>query len=329
MAMGAKNRTRLAQRIFLTAFLWATPSLASAQHDYPSRTIKIIVPLAAGGVADIVPRIVADKLATRWGQPVIIENRPGAGHNIGAEVVAKAEPDGYTLLATPQAPLVISQFLSAKLPFDPGAFTPVTILTSGQIVLIVNAKLPVSSLREFVAYAKANPGKISYASPGSGSSPHLTAEMLNAAAGIQTTHVPYKGLAPAVADLLAGHVDMMFDNLGNSLQHIKAGRLKALGIASETLAPELPEVPAISATYPGFLSTSWFGMVAPPKTPAVIAAKISQAVAETLRLPDVHKRLRDMTITPVGSSPAETAAWIEKEAARWREVIVAAGIKSE
>ena len=292
-----------------------------AQSEYPTRTVKIVVPLAAGGVADIVPRMVAEKLAARWGQPVVVENRPGAGHNTGAEAVAKAEPDAYTLFATPSGPLVTSQLLYAKLPFDPDAFVPITILTTGHIVLIVNPKVPASSLSELVAYAKANPGRLTYASPGIGTSPHLTGEMLNAAAGIQTTHVPYKGLGPAVVDLLAGHVDMMFDNLGNSFQHVQNGTLRAIGVAGAARVPELPDVPAVAETYHGFESRSWFALVAPPNTPPALAAKISQAVGEIFQQPDVVAKLRALSLTPVGTSPAETAAYIKREAARWREAI--------
>jgi tripartite-type tricarboxylate transporter receptor subunit TctC len=218
------NLSSSLRRVAVAVLVVATPSIAIAQADYPSRTIKIVVPLAAGGVADIVPRMLADKLSAKWAQPVIIENRPGAGHNVGAEAVAKAEPDGYTLLATPQGPLVTSQLLYPKLGFDPTAFVPISILTTGNIVLIVSSKVPASNLRELIAYAKANPGKLTFASPGAGTSPHLTGEMLNALAGISTTHVPYRGLGPAVTDLLAGHVDMMFDNLGNSLPHIRDGK---------------------------------------------------------------------------------------------------------
>jgi tripartite-type tricarboxylate transporter receptor subunit TctC len=294
---------------------------ALAQADYPNRTIKIIVPLAAGGAADIAPRLVAEKLAARWGQPVVIENRPGAGHNIGAEAVAKAEPDGYTLFATPQGPLVTSQLLYAKLPFDPGAFVAISILTTGHVVLVVNPKVPASDMRELATYAKANPGKLTFASPGAGTSPHLTGELLKATAGIQTTHVPYRGLGPAVIDLLAGHVDMMFDNLGNSLQHTRSGKLRALGVTSETRIAEMPDVPAIAETYPGFDSRSWFALVAPPNTSPAIADKLSQAVAEILRQPDVVAKLRDLSLTPVGNSPVETAAYIKREALRWRAAI--------
>jgi tripartite-type tricarboxylate transporter receptor subunit TctC len=319
---------RLARTLLAAVFL-AGGIPALAQDSYPNRPIKIVVPLTPGGAADIVPRIVADKLTANWGQPVMIENRPGAGHNIGAEAVAKAEPDGYTLLATPPGPLVTNQLLYAKLPFDPAAFVPVTILTRGQIVLIVSPKLSVSTLGELVTFAKANPGKLTYASPGIGTSPHLTGEMLKAAAGIQTTHVPYRGLGPAVTDLLAGHVDMMFDNLGNSLPHVKAGKLRALGVAGENRIPELPDVPAINETYPGFVSTSWFAVVAPPKTPPEIAAKLSKAIGEILKLPELAEKLRDMSAIPVGSSPSETASFIKQDAERWRNVFHSAGIKAE
>jgi tripartite-type tricarboxylate transporter receptor subunit TctC len=323
------NLSSSLRRVAVAVLVVATPSIAIAQADYPSRTIKIVVPLAAGGVADIVPRMLADKLSAKWAQPVIIENRPGAGHNVGAEAVAKAEPDGYTLLATPQGPLVTSQLLYPKLAFDPTAFVPISILTTGNIVLIVSSKVPASNLRELIAYAKANPGKLTFASPGAGTSPHLTGEMLNALAGISTTHVPYRGLGPAVTDLLAGHVDMMFDNLGNSLPHIRDGKLRALGVAGETRIAELPGVLAIAETYPGFLSTSWLAAVAPPRTPQGIAVRLSQAFAEALRLPDVVARLRELSITPVGSSPAEAAAFVKQEAERWRQAIGSANIRPE
>ena len=204
---------------------------AVAQGDYPNRPIKMVVPIPPGVTADLMPRIIADKLAARWGQPVIIENRPGAGLNLAAEVVAKSPPDGYTLLATPQGPLVTSQTLFPKLRFDPAAFVPVSVYAQQPFLLVANPKVPASTLQEFIAYAKANPGKINSAG-GTGTALHLTAEMLAAAAGIHIVHVPYLGAAPAMTDLLAGHVDIMIDNLGNSLPLIREGKLKALGVAS-------------------------------------------------------------------------------------------------
>jgi tripartite-type tricarboxylate transporter receptor subunit TctC len=305
-------------------------SIASAAAQvYPSRTIKIVVPLPPGATADTLPRIIADKLTLKWGQPVIIENRPGAAQNLGAEIVAKAEPDGYTLLATPQGPLVISQHFYPKLGFDPDAFVPVTIMGILPSTLVVNPKVRASTLQELIAFAKASPDKLSYASPGTGSPPHLAAAMLAMAAGVRMVHVPYKGLAPAMTDLLAGHVDMMFDNLGNTLPHIKDGRLRALAISTERRIPEFPELPAVAEMYPGVVYTSWFAIVAPPKTPAEIASKLSSDIAEVLRMPDVVKRLQAMSTTPGGHSPEKTAALFAEESERWRKVITSSGIKAE
>jgi tripartite-type tricarboxylate transporter receptor subunit TctC len=311
------------------AALIAAPQPLFAQAGYPSRTVRIVVPVPPGPAADVLPRVLADKLATRWHQPVIIENRPGAALNLGAEVVAKAEPDGHTLLASPPTPLVISQHFNPKLAFDPTAFVPISIFAETAYVLVVNPKVPVSTLQELIAFAKANPGKINFASGGVGSGPHLTGEMLRLAASIRMVHVPYTGNGPAMTDLLAGHVDMMIDNLGNTLPLIREGKLKALGVANEARLAELPDLPAIAEMFPGFQSTVWFAMVAPPKTPPDIATTISLAVAEALRLPDVAKRFRHLSIKPVGTSPAETAAFLKQETERWRKVIVTTGIKPQ
>jgi tripartite-type tricarboxylate transporter receptor subunit TctC len=316
-------------RLVVATMLAAVPVAALAQSDYPNRRIKIVVPAPPGPSLDMLSRLIADKLAAHWGQPVIVENRPGAAQNLGAEAVAKAEPDGYTLLATPQGPLVISQHFFPKLGFDPSAFVPVSIFATQPLLLVANPKVRALTLQEFVALAKTSPDRISFASPGTGSSPHLTGEMLKTAADIDFVHVPYKGMAPATADLLAGHVDIMFDNLGNTLPHIKEGKLKVLGVAGETRIPELSDVPAIAEMFPGFYSTSWFAVVAPPKTPADIADKLSQAIAQILRRPDVVERYRAMSGTPVGTSPSETAAFLKKESERWRKVIAAAGIRAK
>jgi tripartite-type tricarboxylate transporter receptor subunit TctC len=311
------------------AVISATPMPAVAQADYPNRAIRIIVPIPPGAAADTLPRVVAEKLSAKWGQPVIVENRPGAALNIGAEAVARAEPDGYTLLASPPPPISVNQSLYPKLAFDPNAFVPVTIMASLPNVLMLHPKTPGSNLNELIAYAKANPDKLTYASAGSGSTPHLAMEMLKSMAGIKLVHVPYKGLAPALTDLHAGHVHMMFDNLGNALQPVQAGRLKGLGIGSPKRISALPNVPAMAESFPGFVSETWFGVVAPPKTPPEIVAKLSAAIQEALKQPDVAKRIQDMSLTPVGSSPAETAAFIQEDRERWRKVITSAGIKAE
>jgi tripartite-type tricarboxylate transporter receptor subunit TctC len=327
--MPARGATRtIPARLIVAAVLALLPASVAAQNaGYPNRTVKIVVPAPPGANLDTIPRIIADKLSAQWSQPVIIEHRPGAAQNLGAEVVARSEPDGYTLLATPQGPLVISQHFFAKLGFDPDAFTPVSVIASQPLVLVAHPKFRASSLKELVTSAKG--AKISFASAGIGSSPHLTGEMLKLAAKIDFVHVPYKGLAPAMTDLLGGHVDMMFDNLTNALPQVRDGKVKALAVAGATRIPELPDVPAIAEMYPGFYATSWFAIVAPPRTPPEIAGKISQSIAAALKTPDVIERYRALASTPVGNSPGEMAAFLKKESARWRQVIADAGIKPE
>lgn len=309
--------------------LLTCPGLSVAQVQFPERPVKIVIPVAAGGAPDVVGRLLADRLSGRWGQPVVVENRPGAGERIGAEAVAKAPGDGYTLLVTPPGPLVTSQFLYADLPFDPAAFVPVSVLTTGHLVLLTSDAAPFARLEDVVRFAKQHPGKVTYGSPGAGTLPHLTAEMFQAASGIETTHVPYKGLAPALTDLLAGRVDIMFDNLGNSLRYIRQGRARALAVVSAGRISELPDVPTVSETYPDVLSTSWFGMVAAPKTPSVTAERISASVAEVLRQPEVRAKLRQLSFTPVGSTPAQMSDFIRGEVERWRRVVASAHLKAE
>jgi len=323
------NTTNITKRLFVAALLLTGYAEAPAQDAYPSRTIKIIVPLAPGGAADVVPRVIADKLARRWGRPVIIENRPGASNNVGAEVAAKAEPDGYTLLATPPPPLVINRSLYPRLGYDPNAFVPVAVIASLPNVLVVGSKPQFSTLGGLLAFAKANPDKLSYASPGGGSSPHLAMEWLKTLAGVRMTHVPYNGLAPAMSNVVAGHVDLMFGNTFTVLPLIRSGKLRALGVDSAKRIVEFPDLPTISETFPGYVVTTWFAIVAPPRTPPEIAAKLSAAIADALREPDVVKTLRDLSAVPVGSSPAETAAFIKRESDRWHQVIASAGIRPE
>ena len=307
-------------------------SLAFSLHaqEWPARSVRIIVPFPAGGSADLMPRVVAEKMSEKWGQPVIIENRPGAAGNIGADAVYRAEPDGYMLLSGPPPPLVINKLLYPKLSYDSAQFVPITIIGAIPNVLLVHPKLGVGSVAELIAYAKHNPGKLNYASQGSGSTSHLTAELFKSMAGaLQITHVPYKGTAPALADLVAGQVDMMCDNLGVSLPHVRSGRLKALAVASRKRFAGLPEVPALAESLPGCEAVAWFGIVAPPRTPAAIAEKVSAAVQEALKLPEVQKRLADLSAEPMGLSPADTAAFMKQESERWGGVIRAAGVKLE
>jgi tripartite-type tricarboxylate transporter receptor subunit TctC len=297
-------------------------------QQYPSRPIRIIVPFPAGGTADLMPRIFGEKLALRWGQPVVIDNRPGAAGNIGAEIVYKAEPDGYTLLSAPPPPLVINQSLYPKLGYDATRFAPVSVMAAVPNVLLVHPSLPARGVQELIAHARANPGKLVYASQGNGTTSHLTTEMFKTVAGgLNIIHVPFKGTAPALAATLGGETQLMFDNLGVSLPHALGGRLRALAVCSEKRVAALPQVPALVEIYPGFVSIAWFGVVAPPGTSPKIAGALSAAIVDALKLPDVRKRLAELTAEPVGSTPAQMAAFMKQDTARWRKVIQSAGVK--
>jgi tripartite-type tricarboxylate transporter receptor subunit TctC len=304
-------------------------AVPAATQTLPNKPIHIVVPLPPGANGDLMPRILGARLAVKLGQSVVIENRPGAAQNLGAEIVYRAEPDGTTLFATPQGPLVISQNWFPKLGFDPTQFVPITIMARLPYILVVHPKVPVNTFAEFIAYAKAHPGTLNDASPSVGSGPHLTSEMLKLAAGIKMTHVPYAGMAPALNDLLAGHVEVMFDNLGNSLPLIREGKLKGLAVTAEKRVPEMPELPAIAETYPEVVASSFFTIVAPPKTPPEIANALSQAFAEILREPEIDKRWREMTLSAVGGTPAEIRAMLNEETARWRKVIVAGNLRPQ
>jgi len=292
--------------------------------------VRIIVPFPAGGSADLLPRVIGESLQKQWGQSVIVDNRPGAAGNIGAATVYQAEPDGYTLLSAPPPPLVINRLLYPKLAYDSTQFVPMTVIAAIPNVLLVHPKVNANSVAELIALAKSNPGKLNYASQGSGATSHLTTELFKSmAGGLNITHVPYKGTAPALADLLAGQVDMMVDNLGVSLPHVKSGKLRALAVASSRRFRTLPDVPALAETLPGFESVAWFGIVGPPKTPGAVAQKVAAGVAEALRNPEVLRRLSELSADPLGLSPAETAAFMKQETERWGAVIRAAGVKLE
>ena len=302
---------------------------ALAAQDYPARAVKIVVPFPAGGTADAMPRIVGDWLARKWGQPVIIENKTGAAGNIGAEQVANAEPDGYTLLSAPPPPLVINHNLYPKLGFDPTAFVPIVIMGRVPNALVVHPKVMASTVAAFIADARANPGKVTAATQGNGSTSHLTSEMFQMMANVKFQHVPYRGSAPALQDVVAGTVDIMFDNLGVSLALVKGGKLKLIAVATTRRLPALSDVPAIAETLPGFEAAAWFAIVAPPRTPQKVADKINADVNEALKQPDILKRLADLSAEPVGGSPQATAAYMREEVERWHNVIKAAGVKLE
>jgi tripartite-type tricarboxylate transporter receptor subunit TctC len=312
----------------LLAFAAAALALSVQAQEYPSKTVRIIVPFPAGGSADLMPRVVAEKLSEKWGQPVIVENRPGAAGNIGADLVFRAEPDGYTLLSAPPPPLVINKLLYKNLTYDAEKFVPISVIGAIPNVLLVHPKTNVSTVQELIALAKSNPGKLNYASQGNGTTSHLTAELFKSmAGGLNITHVPYKGTAPALADLLGGQVEMMCDNLGVSLPHVRSGKLKALAVASSKRFSGLPGVPALAESLPGFEAVAWFGIVAPPGTPSGIAQKVSDGVAQALRHPEVLKRLSDLSAEPMGLTPAQTADYMKRETERWASVIRTAGVR--
>ena len=308
----------------------ATLTLSAVEaraQDYPNRVVRIIVPYPAGGTADAMPRILGDWLSRKWGQSIIIDNRSGAGGNIGAEVVAKSDPDGYTLLASPPGPLVVNQNLYKHLDFDPLQFVPIVVMGHVPNALVVNPdKIKANTVKDFIAYAKANPGKITDATQGNGTTSHLTSELFQLMAKVKLQNVPYRGSAPALNDLVAGNVDCMFDNLGVSMQFVKAGKLKLIAAASPERIKSLPGVPTIAETLPGFASVTWFALAAPPKTPAAIVDKINAGVNEALHDPNVIKRFAGLSAEPAGGTPQATAAYFQDEVVRWKKVIVSAHI---
>jgi tripartite-type tricarboxylate transporter receptor subunit TctC len=308
------------------ALIAAPPAQA---QDYPNRPVKIIVPFPAGGTADVMPRIIGDWLSRKWGQAVVIENRTGAGGNIGAETVAKSDPDGYTLLSAPPPPLVINHNLYPRLGYDPTEFIPIVIMGRVPNALVVNPKIAAKTVPEFIAHARANPGKITSATQGNGTTSHLTSEMFQLMANVKFQHVPYRGSAPALQDLLAGSVDIMFDNLGVSLPLVKSGQLKLIAVATPKRMASLPEVPTIADTLPGFESAAWFAVVAPPKTPQRIVDKVNADINEALRQPEIRQKLTELSAEPVGGTPQATASYFREEIERWHKVIKAADVKMQ
>jgi tripartite-type tricarboxylate transporter receptor subunit TctC len=303
---------------------------AASPLDYPHRSVKVIVPFPAGGTADLMPRIVFEVLARKWRQSVVIENKAGAGGNVGAEAAFHAEPDGYTLLSSPAPPFVINQNLYRRLGYDPAAFVPISVMGTVPTGLVVSpGKVSATMLANFIAYARDNPGKISSATQGNGTTSHLTSAMFQMVAKVEFIHVPYRGTAPALQGLLAGDCDIIFDNLGVSLPLVRSGQLRLLGVATEQRMAALPDVPAIAETLPGFTSAAWFAVAAPPKTPRDIVDKISADIAEAIRLPDVRKRFDGLSAQPVGSDPDAMARFMREETVRWGAIIKAADVKLE
>ena len=318
--------------IALAAGIVLLASAVAAQPDpaagYPNRTVKIVVSAPPGGGVDIVARVLADRLGKLWGQPFVVENRPGAGGNVGSEAVAHAEPDGYTLLAAQPAPLTTNVVMYRKLNFDPAAFEPLAIMTRIPNTLVVRNTLPATSVQELVAYARDNPGKVNFGSQGVGTTPHLTGELFARLTGTKLTHVPYRGTAQAVNDLVAGHLDVLFFQLDSVREQVQAKRARMLAITADERVAVLPDVPTMAeAGVPGLRSNTWNALMAPPKTPAAITAKLNRAINEVLKTPDTAEHLRAMNMVPVGGTPEGIRAFIAEETARWGDVIRAANIK--
>ena len=311
-------RTRLLALLSLACLVAAAP--AGAQ-EYPSRPISIIVPLAPGGGTDLLARVLADKLREKFGQPVTVENRSGAAGNIGADAVFKAAPDGYTLLFTQPAPLVVNKALYAKLTFEPEQLVPVALVSQQDIMLAANPRLPATNLRELIAYAKAHPGKLNFGSSGAGSAPHLAAELFSAMAGIKMVHVPYKGSGESQRATLAGDVDLTFFAFSTALRHVKAGKLRALGVGGTKRNPQAPDIPSIAEVLPGYSAASWTALVAPPSTPAPVVQRLNSAVREIVKMPDVQKRLHDQGDQSYDMTPEQAAAFMREERQRWGDLI--------
>jgi tripartite-type tricarboxylate transporter receptor subunit TctC len=313
------------------AVFCACAGAVCAQPQYPVKAIRYVVPFPAGGPLDIVARAIGQELGKSWGQPVIIDNRPGAGGNIGADLVAKSPPDGYTILMGAVSTHAINVTLYAKLPYDPVRdFAPVTLITSVPNVLVLHPSVPAKNVAELIALAKARPGQLNFASGSTGSAGHLAGELFKTMASVDMVHIPYKGAAPAVVDLLAGHVSLMFDNMSSALPNIKAARVRALAVTTLKRSPLLPQLPTISeAGLKGFDISTWFGIFAPAGTPPDIVARLNAETVRVLNTPEMKERLLLLGAEPVGNKPDELAAFVRLEIQKYAKVIKASGAKAD
>ena len=308
------------------AALLASP--AAAQEDWPSKTVRIVVPFAAGGTTDISARLVADQLTQAFKQTFIVENKAGAGGNIGAAEVANAAPDGYTFLMNTPGPAAINQFLYGQMPFDQKALVPVSFVVRVPNVLMVNpATVKARTLEDFLAEVKANPGKYSYGSPGNGSTGHLSTELLKTMAGVSIAHVPYRGSAPMLLDLVGGTIQMAIDNLPSAMGQIKAGKVIPLGVTSTTKVDTLPDVPPIASKVPGYEAESWFVLMARTGTPPAIIGKLSAELDKILKKPEVIERFAALGAKPVGGTPESLGKFIAAETTKWQKVVKDSGAK--
>jgi tripartite-type tricarboxylate transporter receptor subunit TctC len=314
----------------LGAALLLSTGPAAAQTSYPNRPVTLVVPLSAGGTADILARIVAEKLRDVLGQPVVVENRPGgAGGMVGTESVVKAGPDGYTLLWAPQLTFSVAHILYPKLSFDPRALEPISVIATYPAILLGRPDLPANNAAELLAYARANPGKINYGSQGNGQIGHLTSELLMHMAKVKLVHVPFRGSAPALTALLAGQIDILPDLMPASKPHIEGGKIKLLAVASRDRLKTFPNVHTVGEVLPGFQSDTWMALAAPPGTPKEVIDKLSDAVARIFRMPELRARIAGLDVEPLGSTPAQMRELVRQSAERWLPVIEAAKIAIE
>jgi tripartite-type tricarboxylate transporter receptor subunit TctC len=314
---------------FAMFLLWASVAATVAAQTYPTKPLRMVVPFPPGGTTDILGRVAAQKLGEALGQQVIVDNRPGAGGNIGTELVAKSPPDGYTLLTDPGSTLTINPSLFAKLPFDPlKDFAPVTILAAVPNLLVVHPSLPVRSVKELIALAKAKPGQLNYASSGAGQSTHLSMELFKSMAHVNMIHVAYKGSSPAITDLLGGHVLLMFDNMPSALPHAKAGKLRGIAVSTARRSPVMPDVPTVAESgLPGFEVSVWFAVLAPAATPREIVERLNGILVKALQSADVRERLSSQGAEPIGGTPADFTAVMKRDLAKWAKVVKDANIK--
>jgi tripartite-type tricarboxylate transporter receptor subunit TctC len=302
-----------------------------AADNYPAKPIRLVVPFPPGGPADALARVVGEKIGASMGKPIIIDNRPGAGGNIGMEIGAKAAPDGYTLVLAPAGNLTVNPSLYRSVPYDVGRdFAPITVLATGPNILGVHPSVPAKTVTELVRYAKAHPGALNFSSPGNGSGAHLAGELLKSMAAVEMTHIPFNGIAPAVTAVVGGQVQLMFAGAPSVLQHVKAGKLRALGVASLKRIAAAPDLPTLSESgFPGFDVTSWYGIVAPTGTPIDVITRLHNELTKALNEPDVREKLAGLGAEPVGNSVAEFAAMIKSETLKWSRIVKDAKITAE
>jgi len=319
---------RLFCRLFALSLAALAPTLACADA-WPAKPVKIIVPFAAGGATDVVARLLAQKLNDAWNQAVVVEDRAGAGGNIGADVVAHAQPDGYTILMTSGSIVTANQYMYKSMSFDPAKdLVAITNVATGPQVIAVANTVPAKTLKDFIAYVKANPGKVNFGSAGVGTQTHLAAENFAYSAGLQMTHVPYKGEAAALTDLVGGQIQMVTPNLGGAINLIKGGQIRALAVTSKERSPQLPDVPAAGEVIPGFENAGWFGLMAPAGTPRDVVEKIYRDSAKILKSDEFRAQLAKQGMEPVGNSPSDFQKAIREESARWAKVIHERGLKA-